>query len=30
VSRIAHADDRIDNMYNGVSVWLSAIYLIHG
>ena len=29
VSRIAHTDDRTDNLYNGVSVWLSASYLIY-
>ena len=29
VSRIPHADDKTDNLYNGVSMWLSANYLIH-
>jgi len=29
VSRIPHADDKTDNLYNGVSMWVSANYLIH-
>ena len=29
VSRIPHIDDRANNLYIGVSVWLSVSYLIH-